>query len=308
VALLRSLVMYLQYLSLSLELRLRWPPALLRVFAWLRALTNGIQLAAPECVSPAWSYQLYVQLLLLGLGALFVAALAMHELARLRQRFILLGSPDEQPAKPGGCLAPASDNAAKLARLYSLWERRNALKSFACFALSFAYLYVVGVLLEAWDCIPTPDGPKLRSDPTTMCTSAKHLRFRLYAMVLIVVVGPGVPVGYLLWLRHLRGHALSNAALLRPAWRGLSDPSTRAGWGGLYEMVRTLAWCAAQQQTDASLRCSTALRRTLTCARRAWRACGGPRGCACCSLRPSRLTSSASSSCKRPASCWPCTC
>ena len=37
VALLRSLVMYLQYLSLSLDVRLRWPPALLSFFSWLKA-------------------------------------------------------------------------------------------------------------------------------------------------------------------------------------------------------------------------------------------------------------------------------
>jgi hypothetical protein len=91
VALLRSLVMYLQYLSLSLDIRLRWPPELLAAFGWLKArqamgetrlswreeqhatagahsraltplrplvpqaLTNGIDLAAPECVSNTWS-------------------------------------------------------------------------------------------------------------------------------------------------------------------------------------------------------------------------------------------------------------
>ncbi len=80
VALLRSLVMYLQYLSLSLDVRLRWPPQLLSFFGWLKALTNGcdpparrefvvvsiyahsmlsarlsIDLAAPECVAENWS-------------------------------------------------------------------------------------------------------------------------------------------------------------------------------------------------------------------------------------------------------------
>jgi hypothetical protein len=54
-ALLRSFVMYLQYLSLSLDIRLSWPPALLSFFSWLKALTNGIDLAAPECVSDTWS-------------------------------------------------------------------------------------------------------------------------------------------------------------------------------------------------------------------------------------------------------------
>jgi hypothetical protein len=55
VALLRNLVMYMQYLALSFTIRLRWPPGLLFVFRWLRALTDGIDLAAPECITDTWS-------------------------------------------------------------------------------------------------------------------------------------------------------------------------------------------------------------------------------------------------------------
>jgi hypothetical protein len=36
VALLRSIVMYLQYLSLSLDIRLSWPPEVLAAFGWLK--------------------------------------------------------------------------------------------------------------------------------------------------------------------------------------------------------------------------------------------------------------------------------
>ncbi len=53
-ALLRSLGNYLQYLSISLGLNLKWPAALLDFFRWLRLLTSEIDLSAPECVT-AWS-------------------------------------------------------------------------------------------------------------------------------------------------------------------------------------------------------------------------------------------------------------
>lgn len=57
-ALLRSLVSYLQNLSLSFDIRLAWPSFLLSFFSWLKTLTNGIDFAAPECVATNWSYYL----------------------------------------------------------------------------------------------------------------------------------------------------------------------------------------------------------------------------------------------------------
>ena len=224
IALLRSLVMYLQYLSLSLDIRLRWPPALLRVFSWLKALTDGIDLAAPECVATNWTYKLYVQLLFAGLGALFAAALLMHEAARLWQRFIVF----RDPATHGEA------NVARLSRLNALWRRCNDLKQFAALSVQFFYIYVTGLLLQAWDCIDTPEGSKLRSDPGTDCSSASHHAFRRIAICIVVVVGPGVPLVYTFWLRRLRAVALRQRELMRPAWRGLGDPATRAAWGGLY--------------------------------------------------------------------------
>jgi hypothetical protein len=41
IALLRSLVMYLQYLAISLDIRLKWPRDLLSFFSFLKALIDG---------------------------------------------------------------------------------------------------------------------------------------------------------------------------------------------------------------------------------------------------------------------------
>jgi len=53
-ALIKSLVTYLQVLELSFEIGLHWPQALLDAFAWVKSLTSGLQLAAPECLSTNW--------------------------------------------------------------------------------------------------------------------------------------------------------------------------------------------------------------------------------------------------------------
>ena len=113
VALLRSLVMYCQYLSISFDLHLRWPAGLLAFFAWLKALTNGIQLAAPECLAGNWSYYLYVRLLLIGVAVLFSVALAFAELNRLLKAMIR--------------------DTANLQYLEKLNMRRNGMKQFCAF-------------------------------------------------------------------------------------------------------------------------------------------------------------------------------
>ncbi len=148
VALLRSLIQYLQYLSLSLSINVRWPAALLRFFAYLRALTNGIDLAAPECVSNNWSYALYVQLLCAGLAIIFALLALRHEWVRFRKRSIRL--------RPLGALhrrrdtwweyvpfvAPLvpwtqEDNEALLQRVHELNVLTNSIKATGAFILSF---------------------------------------------------------------------------------------------------------------------------------------------------------------------------
>jgi hypothetical protein len=232
--LLRSLLIsLLQFLALALQLRLPWPPTLLRAFAWLAALTNGAELAAPECLSSSWSFHLYAQALLAVLAAVFLAAALLHEAARLRLRCI--------------GLREHSDNAARLAHLHALWQRRSALVSLSVIVACFSYIYLLNVLLEAWDCVATPDGALLlRSDTNITCTSAAHARFRRLAASVLLIAGVGVPAALALWLRHLQRAALVQPQALRPAWRGLADPATRTVWGTLYEM-----YCFGERDADA---------------------------------------------------------
>jgi hypothetical protein len=95
------------------------------------------------------------------------------------------------------------------------------------------------VLLQAWDCFTTSDGvSKMRSSPTTLCTSASHLAFQRMATAIICLVGPGVPIMYALWIFRLRRVAMERTELSESAWCGLADPATRSAWGSLYEMYR----------------------------------------------------------------------
>ncbi len=56
VAIIRSILSYVQFLATSMHIPLPgWPPQLLSFFRYIWALVDGIQLVSPECFSDAWS-------------------------------------------------------------------------------------------------------------------------------------------------------------------------------------------------------------------------------------------------------------
>jgi hypothetical protein len=117
------------------------------------------------------------------------------------------------------------------------------------FVCTVSYIYVTGVLLQAWNCFVTSDGvSKMRNDPNTICTSASHLNFRKMATAIIIVVGPGVPLGYAFWIRRLRRVAANEHLLARSAWRGLADPMTRGSWGACAAHERRMPSCWSRAQ------------------------------------------------------------
>ncbi len=211
IALLRTLGNYLQYLSITLSINVRWPPALLGFFQYLRVLTSSIDLAAPECLT-AWSYKKYVQVLLGGVAGLLGVAVAAHAFYAARARSQLL--------QCRGGYTPKAVHFAFLATVQ--------IKQTVALITSFAYVFVTSVLLKAFDCVPVAGGLVLRSDPTTSCDSAAHKQLQRLAIGLIVLVGPGIPLLYVLYIRRLRR---ANAA-------GLCDPRTLVAFGGLFGVYK----------------------------------------------------------------------
>jgi len=83
------------------------------------------------------------------------------------------------------------------------WEYQNRVNKFAIFLINFAYIYVTGVLLQAWDCIESNGNLVMRSDTKQHCDSASFQDFRRYAMMLIIVIGAGVPLGNAVFVSYL---------------------------------------------------------------------------------------------------------
>ena len=252
IALLRSLVAYLQYLAMSMNLNLHWPPWFLQAFRYVKAFINGIDLAAPECVNDKWSYSTYFMLLSSGAGALFLVQFLNHEFKRwLQRRIVIVEDADrDQPTCRGRRAAlPCApmmdwvdDNEHLMNDAYRLFLKCNRIKQSGCFLLSFIYTYLSSVLLQAWDCIPDAEGVLvLRSDPKTVCSSPAHQRFRKGAVAMLTVIGPFVPLLYarVVYKLHRKSHAVDGLEHIH-RWSGLADSRTRCCWGALYE-VRALA-------------------------------------------------------------------
>ena len=278
----KGLLQYLTNLDISFSISLKWPPALLSAFKWLKSLTSGLQLAAPECLSGSWNFFLEVQLILIGCAVLYALVLFWSEVSRLNMRLIRI-HPDRSDTGRWLGFIPSSTKAL-LEYFDVLAARRNQMKQVAGFMTAITYIYVCNALLKAWDCVSTGGGMVLKSDTSTSCTSAKMLSFRKLAAGLLVAVGAGVPLATAAWLRHLRHRAKRDSALTRKAWWGLGDPVTRFGWGAFYEIYRF-----------RHVRDAPRLRRR-----------GAPRTCTVSCPPPRRAGSASAPALTGPGTPWPC--
>ena len=211
IALLRSLGNYLQYLSITLGIRLKWPPALLGFFRYLRVLVGSIDLAAPECLTP-WSYSKYLTILLGGFAGLLGAAALAHAYYAAKTRSLALQCRDRYSSKA----------------VHSAFMVTVQIKQTTALVMNFLYVFVTTVLLKAFDCVPGPNGEVLRAFPETSCSTSSHRRMQRLALGLLVTIGPGIPLLYLLYIRRLR----------RASKLGLSDPRTLVAFGGLYGVYK----------------------------------------------------------------------
>ena len=211
IALLRSLGNYLQYLSITLGIRLKWPPALLGFFRYLRVLVGSIDLAAPECLTP-WSYSKYLSILLGGFAGLMGAAAVAHAYYGAKTRSLALQ-----------CRGQYSSKAVHSAFMVTV-----QIKQTTALIMNFLYVFLTSVLLKAFDCVPGPNGQVLRAFPDTSCASTSHKKMQRLALGLLVTIGPGIPLMYVLYIRRLQ----------RATKLGLSDPRTLVAFGGLYGVYK----------------------------------------------------------------------
>lgn len=101
-----------------------------------------------------------MQLLLGGFACLFGFIVVVHEMARQSARLVHVHSPADAPLDSTACLfLPwAGSNERAFGILEALWRQCTGMKQLGLFALNIAYVYICGVLLQAWDCVATTDG------------------------------------------------------------------------------------------------------------------------------------------------------
>jgi hypothetical protein len=144
---------------------------------------------------------------------------------------------------------PAVQSELALGRAYELyvewWKSINGIKQFAVLLLGVTYIYLLTVCSLGFDCFTDPSGvSRLVRDTKVVCTTAAHQRIVKLATAILVIVGGGVPFGYILKVYRLRSKTKHTQMLLNEKdgdvldvleWRGLRDPLTIRAWGGLYE-------------------------------------------------------------------------
>ena len=112
--------------------------------------------------------------------------------------------------------------------VHSAFMATVQIKQTTALVMNFLYVFVTSVLLKAFDCVPGPNGEVLRAFPDTSCATTSHKKMQRLALGLLVTIGPGVPLMYVLYIRRLR----------RTTKLGLSDPRTLVAFGGLYGVYK----------------------------------------------------------------------
>ena len=144
---LKNLLSHLQFLSINLNLGLHWPPVFSKLFDRLRQLMDGIQLAAPECVSVGYTYDLYVGILMytfVAVGGAFL--LGIYLLDMLRKNLRIHGVTQH----PGVDTSPLATRLAKLQLPLGWWIQRTGLwaKMSTTLFLTSGMLYPIDYILK----------------------------------------------------------------------------------------------------------------------------------------------------------------
>jgi len=183
---LKNVLSHLQFLSINLNLGLHWPPAFDKLFDNLRRLMDGVQLAAPECVSAGYTYDLYVTIVLysfIAVAALFITSVYM--LNTLRKTIRIHGI----TAFPGIDTSPLKNRLLKLRIPLGWWVQRSGLwaKVSTTLHLTSGMLYPVyflqkhaARLRQQYRLPPLPEGKD--EDIASLAELALQRAYELYVM------------------------------------------------------------------------------------------------------------------------------
>jgi hypothetical protein len=236
-ALIKGIVSSMQYVSINVDVNIRWPDEMVAIGRWFSSVNLNIDLIAPECVSGSfnWYYIFWVGAVIFPATIALILVIREIYLRRayvqtvitidgddsgyfIRAKTLFTGRDVKCHHSPDGMLV--------IAELQRQYQKRVAVRKFAVLLLTVIYLPIVRLCLQSYDCIYHGDGYVLEHDVDLSCEAPIHRATQFMASLILLVVGMGVPVLVLLRVRSIRMHG------------DLDGARELTSWGALYDIYR----------------------------------------------------------------------
>ena len=236
-ALIKGIVSSMQYVSINVDVNIRWPDEMVAIGRWFSSVNLNIDIIAPECISGSfnWYYIFWVGAVIFPATIALILVIREIYLRRayvqtvitidgddsgyfIRAKTLFTGRDVKCHHSPDGMLV--------IAELQRQYQKRVAVRKFAVLLLTVIYLPIVRLCLQSYDCIYHGDGYVLEHDVDLSCEAPIHRATQFMASLILLVVGMGVPVMVLLKVRSIRMHG------------DLDGARELTSWGALYDIYR----------------------------------------------------------------------
>jgi len=258
-ALIKGVVSTMQYVSINVDVNIRWPDEIVAIGRWFSSVNLNIDIIAPECVSGNfnWYYIFWTGAVVVPATLVVILTLRQQYLRRAYVRTVVSIDNDDEGyfihrrraylscvvfgRRGERKLFHSPDGGLVVAELQRQYKKRVAVRTFGVLALTVMYLPIVRLCLQSYECVHHGDGYVLTHDTDLPCDAPFHRVTQAVASLILLVVGLGVPFAVLFRVRAIRVN------------RALDGARELTSWGALYDIYRRPIDVDDAEGRDASL-------------------------------------------------------
>ena len=239
-ALIKGVVSTMQYVSINVDVNIRWPDEIVAIGRWFSSINLNIDIIAPECVSGNfnWYYIFWMGAVVVPATLAVILTLRQQHLRRVYVRTVVSIDNDDEGyfIRHRRCLFyvifgrrverklfHSPDGGLVVAELQRQYKKRVAVRTFGVLALTVMYLPIVRLCLQSYECVHHGDGYVLTHDTDLTCDSPFHRVTQAVASLILLFVGLGVPFMVLFRVRTIRVNGALDGAREITSWGALYD-------------------------------------------------------------------------------------
>jgi hypothetical protein len=239
-ALIKGVVSTMQYVSINVDVNIRWPDEIVAIGRWFSSINLNIDIIAPECVSGNfnWYYIFWIGAVVFPATLAVILTLRQQYLRRVYVRTVVSIDNDDEGyfIRHRRCLFcvifgrrverksfHSPDGGLVVAELQRQYKKRVAVRTFGVLALTVMYLPIVRLCLQSYECVHHGDGYVLTHDTDLTCDAPFHRVTQAVASLILLFVGLGVPFMVLFRVRTIRVNGALDGARELTSWGALYD-------------------------------------------------------------------------------------